>query len=139
MTVNCPEFIEGCADCAAEAAYRATLGINCELDCRPDPKWDTLCQVIGGLRRDSEEFHVASHQPERCENCATVLSGRIGPERTLTRLCRAGLCTEFYCPNCGETAASEGPIGCWSCGSLGRIKKISRMHVMYRSRKRGRW
>lgn len=128
----CVEAVEGCEQCAAESAYRASQGHEC------GASWKglrTTCAVFGDMKRRSPGFHKITHKPVCCQFCKIVLHDRVSPARELTRLCRAGLCTEWYCPQCKRTQASTGPVDCPACGSL-RDPGLARIRALYRRRRR---
>lgn len=129
-------MIEGCPDCVAEGAFLESLGHQCGPSDLRD--YSTLCEIEREARRNSEEFHRLSHEPIRCEDCGVVLNDHLGTTRERVRPCKAGWCNEWYCPDCGMTQSSSGPVECPSCGSFGSVtrRRIARMHRKYRAKRR---
>lgn len=121
----CKSVVPGCPDCEAEAAFRG------------DHECSDICAAWGGARSASEEFHRQSHAVHLCEHCGFMLSDKRSPAQYKTRLCKAGYCNEWYCPSCGRTESSAGPIECPACGSGGFVTRarISRMHRAYARRR----
>lgn len=135
VSLTCDALIPGCPDCAAEQVYRDSIGHDCQ---HHHEHLRTMCQVMGEARRQDEEFHRLSHEPELCENCQEPIHDRVGLNNTVQKLCPAGCCLHVVCKVCGSDWASYGPIDCPYCGSLGRHPRISRMRGLYRVKRR-RW
>jgi hypothetical protein len=109
------ESIEGCEDCAAEAAWERSQGHDCG---KSSPRWKTLCEWIRDQRLESEEGHRLSHQPVRCENCDAVLNDRRGYWAYVHGRCASDLCEEWRCVRCKTVETSVGPIDCPTCSLL---------------------
>jgi DNA-directed RNA polymerase subunit RPC12/RpoP len=121
----CQEVVEGCPDCEAEAAFKG------------DHLCDDMCRFWGKQKRNGDEFHRLTHEPERCEDCGGIVSDKRGYRAFDVRACKAGYCTEWYCTHCGATTSSSGPMECPTCGSLRHLfrERISRMHQAYARRR----
>lgn len=108
------ESVKGCPWCAAEEAYKLSIGHSCG---ESTEKYTSFCDLIRKAREQDSEFHRLSHEPNRCEGCGAVLDDRRGLDRHGHRLCESGLCDQWFCPDCNETTSSAGPIDCPTCGS----------------------
>jgi hypothetical protein len=129
----CRELIEGCEDCAREEEFLISIGHDCGED---TDKWRTVCTIWGEDRRADEELHRASHEPETCESCGAILADRLGTNRIVMKTCRAGCCTIWACPDCGDESCSSGPVNCPVCGSgFAKHPRIRRMRRLYAARK----
>lgn len=131
----CIALIEGCPGCEKENWFLESIGHECG---QSTQRYSTLCEISRKARRRSEEFHRLVHEPLRCEDCGAVLNDHLGNVREKVRMCRAGCCHEWYCPDCGVTQSSDGPVECPACGSLGSVAKnrLRKMHAMYGARRR---
>lgn len=82
----------------------------------------------------------ADLDPVHCEGCGTVVQNWTGHdpiEFVYAKECKAGLCTGFFCRNCGFGQASFGPIDCPYCGSCpSRLPAVRRMRHLYRVKRR---
>jgi hypothetical protein len=133
VPVICISQVPGCEQCHKEALWSGRKGHECGTSV--PGKFITSCDVFGTMKRESESFHALSHEPVRCEKCKALLWDKTSPSRELTRLCRAGYCTEWYCPDCGYSCSSAGPVGC-PCQS--RDPKVSAIRRSY-ARRRKHW
>lgn len=135
--ISCPNVIPGCQDCLEEFEYDVSRGHVCD---PPDARFVSTCELYGQMKRCGELMHRSMHKPVVCQNkrCRAVLNDRKSPSRELIRACRAGCCTEWYCPECKLTQSSAGPVMCPSCG-WGRDPKLAKIRSDYRRRRRGRW
>jgi hypothetical protein len=129
----CVETVPDCLECAKEAVYKQSIGHECG---EHDPRWATMCEVFGRMRREDEAFHRRSHEPQLCRGCGRFIKDNFGRDEALTRSCRAGYCTVWYCPSCGHEIASAGPVGCPACGRWKRDARLTRLRSAYRRRRR---
>lgn len=133
--ITCRELIEGCPDCAVEQEYKDKIEHACGTS---NATLLTSCEVFGGFRREDEEYHRISHEPELCDSCAEPLWDKLGLDKLGTRPCPSGLCTQWFCQYCDHVETSAGPLDCPTCGSLGRRPAVSQMRSLYRV-KRKHW
>lgn len=103
--VECPDIVPGCEDCLLEAPYRRG----------PEHECDDVCRVFGKMKRDSEQFHAITHQPEVCDECAGLLDDHLGNVRLVQGYCETGCCAVWSCPDCNAEQTSAGPIDCPTC------------------------
>lgn len=132
--LTCDALVVGCSDCAAEQVYLDSIGHDCRRV--RDNRFHTMCEVRGEARRNSEQFHRLSHEPERCERCDRPINDRLGMNNTVQRVCPANQCVFVDCKFCGYSTSSFGPVDCPYCGSLGRHPRITRMRRLYQVKRR---
>lgn len=130
----CKLQVPGCKQCRTEAEYATSQGHTCG-ESLPG-KFISSCEAFGEIKRSDEAFHRRCHDPVRCQRCKVVLADHVSVPRELTRLCKAGYCTQWYCPDCGATQGSAGPVECPWCGWKGEGRRFSRMRSMYHRRRR---
>jgi hypothetical protein len=133
--ITCVELVEGCPQCELEQQYKDKIGHTCGPS---SEKYSTLCEVFGAARRNDEEYHRLSHEPESCDECGQPVWDKLGLNMLGTRLCPSGLCSQWFCRFCDQVDSSHGPIDCPTCGSIGRRPAVVRMRSLYRV-KRKHW
>lgn len=136
VVLRCARSIAGCADCVAEEQYAFAHGHLCGPS---HAQFTTLCEVVGQSRLESEEMHRLTHRAQLCEACGAVLEDRKGVIGWRAQVCPASRCNQVVCVACGVVDSSFGDVYCPSCGSLGYLVRVRRMHQGYRARRRGRW
>lgn len=109
------ESIEGCADCAAEEAYKLSIGHTCG---EPSAKWTTFCELVRHGRQRNRKYHRLSHKPVRCQECGGITDDHRGNVHVGFRQCASGQCDEWFCEHCGAVVGSAGLVGCPTCGSF---------------------
>lgn len=73
---------------------------------------------LGALKArllSTPEGRAAYERAQYCQRCAAHVKGR-----EARKLCAAGTCTIWCCPECGYWRGSAGPIDCPACnGGIG--------------------
>jgi hypothetical protein len=136
IETRCAKSISGCAECAAEEAYALAHEHSCGVS---TAELDSFCEVVGEARRSDEKLHQLMHRPQLCETCGAVLDDHRGVTGWRIQSCPTGQCDQIVCVACGEVDSSFGDVYCRTCGSFGYLPHVSRMHRLYRQRRRGRW
>jgi hypothetical protein len=132
--LTCLALIEGCRDCEIEQDYKDSVGHRCG---HRSASWSTMCEVFGEARGADEDYHLLSHEPERCEDCGRIIWDKLGTNNLVSTFCPSRYCVRMGCRFCGAEYSSYGPIECPTCGTLGQLLvRTRRMHHLYRVKRR---